>query len=536
MEIDLNRLELQAEPLRAQVCIVGAGIAGLTLAWRLAQLGIEVALLEAGGHASSGVEPSLLAGAQLQGHPHRGTAEGRLCAFGGNSLTWGGQLLPLPEDAAWSIAAAELAPYSRQAERLLGVDDLPYAAADFFAAGLRPPALLTAAGPFTATLSKWTPFARRNLAATLGRELLASPHVRVYLNAAVTELLPDASCHTILAAHARNRRGDLFRFAAERFVVAAGTVETVRLLLASRSASPQGIGNAHGQLGRNFHDHLTLPAATLSGAARARLLHELRPWVTHRRGRATLHSAKLEARLESNSEANLEAKHGGLSIHAHLTLEEPEGTGLAALRDWLTLRQRGDRGQLPPLATLPAAAWQATRLAWSAAVAHRRFVSSGARVTLYLNAAQIAPSRSTISLSEDRDAHGMPQPCVDWRIEPEELAALRRFAHSLRARLEGPEPWSSEPGFAWAPDLFAAAGPLPDLTDARHAMGGACMGTDPRSSVVDPQLAVHGLDNLSLASAAVFPNGAPPMPTLPLMALSLRLADRLADRFATRVG
>jgi choline dehydrogenase-like flavoprotein len=119
----------------------------------------------------------------------------------------------------------------------------------------------------------------------------------------------------------------------------------------------------------------------------------------------------------------------------------------------------------------------------------------------------------------------MPQAIVDWRIEPEELAALRSFSTSLRAALE--DTLDVRAGLHWVPELFAADGPLPGLLDARHAMGGLCMGFDPATSVVDPALAVHGMENLAVASAAVFPNGAAAMPALPLLALTLRLAGRL---------
>ena len=56
------------------------------------------------------------------------------------------------------------------------------------------------------------------------------------------------------------------------------------------------------------------------------------------------------------------------------------------------------------------------------------------------------------------------------------------------------------------------------------------MGDDPETSVVDRDLTVHGLTNLSVASCAVFPSGGSSNPTFTMMALSLRLADRLAAR------
>jgi choline dehydrogenase-like flavoprotein len=73
---------------------------------------------------------------------------------------------------------------------------------------------------------------------------------------------------------------------------------------------------------------------------------------------------------------------------------------------------------------------------------------------------------------------------------------------------------------------------LSRIQDARHAMGGACMGTDPRSSVIDPNLTVHGIDNLSIAGTATFPTGNPPLPALPLMALALRLAHHVTARLS----
>jgi choline dehydrogenase-like flavoprotein len=71
---------------------------------------------------------------------------------------------------------------------------------------------------------------------------------------------------------------------------------------------------------------------------------------------------------------------------------------------------------------------------------------------------------------------------------------------------------------------------LPSMLDTNHAMGGLRMGTDPTCSVVDTNLAVRGLDNLYVASCAVFPSGSSSNPTFTMMALTLRLADLLLER------
>jgi choline dehydrogenase-like flavoprotein len=528
MEIDLQHAEAPAQPIRSQVCIVGAGIAGLVLAQRLCGLGIGVVLLEAGGKAIEDAGQHLFAEALLDGSPHLGTDHGRFRVFGGTSLRWGGQLLPLAENPqpAWPIAPETLAPFYDAAETLLGVDSLPFDASAFFtASGAVEPAMLASLAGIEARISKWTPFARRNLAASLGRELLAHPRAQVYLHAQATEFLLTPGRTSVAAVLVRAGHRRVLRFEADAFVLAAGTVESVRLLLASRSVAPEGVGNEFGQVGRGFHDHLTLPAAEITGAARARLLRDWRPWVLRaKRGGATVHSVKLEASPELRTRLGINA------VLAHLTLEEPVGSGLAAVRAMLLTQQHGGLGNaLRANATrLPAAVLDALRLAWAARIEQRRYVSAQARVQLYLNAAQDVQTASRIGLSDQLDAFGEPLPVIDWRISAHELETLRLFAEHLRVQFAAME----LEGVAWAPELFDRTTPLLRLDDARHAMGGACMGLDPRSSVVDAQLAVHGVDNLYVASPATFPTGEAHLPTLPLMALTLRLAEHLRRTLA----
>jgi choline dehydrogenase-like flavoprotein len=425
--------------------------------------------------------------------------------------------MPPDPGPGWPIAAAELERYQTEAERMLGVDELPFDAEEFFpAVGLKPPPLIAGLGELQAVLSKWTPFARRNLAHTLGRDVLAHPWARVYLQAQVTEILLAGNGSRVEALLVRNRAGSTFRFEAEHFVVAAGTVETSRLLLASRSVAADGVGNGRDRVGRNFHDHLTLPVATLRGAARKRLLHELRPWVFGE----TVHSMKLEASAE------LRKRLGLNPVLAHLVLEEPEGSGVAVVREALTALQRG---RLWPTlrrhaGQIPGAAVEAARLAWAAKVEHRRMVSEDATVRLQFNLAQDTPSRSRVRLSDELDAFGVPQACVDWRVPANEFATVRSFAAWLKERLQA----LGLEGVEWQPEVLTQGAMLPGMDDARHAMGGACMGKDVDDSVVDADLTVRGVRNLSIAGAAVFPSGTPQLPTLPMMALTLRLAERIA--------
>ena len=533
MEIDLDATEAPIEPVRSQVCVVGAGIAGLILARKLALGGIDVVVLEAGGHAIEERQQRLFAAAALKGQTHVGTTEERFRVFGGSSVRWGGQVLGMSRDAArgWPVGWEELVPFSEEAEQLLEVGELPFEAADFFAAIHSPlPRLLTELQEVDARVSKWMAFPRRNLAPTLGKELL--DRARVYLHAQVVELLLAPSRTRIEAVIVRNRAGARIRFEAEHFVLAAGTVETSRLLLASRSVASEGVGNANDQVGRNFHDHVTLPAATLKGAARTRVVSELRPWVffnggaTDMRG-GTLHSVKLEAsrRLRERLELN--------PILAHVAIVEPEGSGIAVVRQLMRSSQKGDlrKGLATHALQIPGAMLEGARMALGAKLQHRRFISDRAMLQLQFNVVQDVPSRSRITLGQEMDAYGLPQVVVDWRVTAQELGTMRRYAAHLKAQFEAME----LSGVEWSAEMLAEDEPLAGLEDARHAMGGTCMGSDPRTSVVDTEMTVHGVENLSIAGASTFPDGGAQLPTLTMMALSLRLAERLIGRLASEI-
>ncbi len=531
----------------AQVCIIGGGIAGLVLAHRLAGQGIDVLLLEAGGRSREHATVFEPAVAELAGDPHLGTSLGRNFVLGGSSISWGGQFLPMLDATSWPISTSMLSPYYRAAEALLGVDDLPYTDKGFFSAiGQTAPALSLAFPNFIPRLSKFAPFTRRNLGSSLGRELLRSRHARVVLNAQVREIELTAGGDRVQAVVLRTPSGEHLLVRARQFVLAAGAVESARLLLVSRSTAAEGVGNAHDQVGRNFHDHLTVRAAIFGGAARARIVRQFRPWIIGGL-KGTLHALKLECDHELRDRLGLN------HAQVHFAFEEPETSGIAALRSLLLAHQRSTRPRTRSgLRDLPGVINDTFELYQEAHHAHRRYLSPDAKVSLRLNVAQESPSLARVRLAETLDASGQPRAQVNWRIHNSELWSLRTLAKHLHFRFEQLG-FSSVEDTGWMPELLAGHRPfhplatpgelmegisddqrIPGLEDARHAMGGACMGTDPRTSVVDPQLRVHGLRNLSIASAAVFPDGSPQLPTLTLMALSLRLAQRLEGELSRR--
>ena len=63
---------------------------------------------------------------------------------------------------------------------------------------------------------------------------------------------------------------------------------------------------------------------------------------------------------------------------------------------------------------------------------------------------------------------------------------------------------------------------------ATHLFGTCRAGRDPRSSVVDPRLKVHGIDGLYVMDSSVFPTNTGVNPQHAIMAVATVAAQRLA--------
>ena len=90
---DFESLETP-ETLDADLCIIGSGAAGITLAREFLGSGLRVAVLAGGARSQTRPDQDLY-NSEIVGLPHPGTHEGRARTFGGTTTLWGGQALPL---------------------------------------------------------------------------------------------------------------------------------------------------------------------------------------------------------------------------------------------------------------------------------------------------------------------------------------------------------------------------------------------------------------------------------------------------------
>jgi choline dehydrogenase-like flavoprotein len=515
--IDLHTLP-SGQEFQCDLCIVGGGIAGLVLADALRGSGRRVDLLEAGGEGDEPESQALYA-AEMAGVPHLGTTQGRFRVYGGSSTRWGGQLLPLaPHDferrphvpgSGWPLDLSELTPYLHNCEALLGTNHAPFSAE--LIDQLPAPGPQLSDPDLHPRFSKWAPFACRNVAASLGKSCEADPHTRVFLHAAVTSLELDGFGQQVQALKVRTLAGAEFRFLVRQVVIAAGTIESTRLLLTSE------IGNHRDQLGRWFHDHLSIKAATLYPNLRKTFLHRFAPWFIG----STRHTIKFE------STAAWQAQHECLNVMGHLIFEVPKTSGFALLRQQLQARQRGNASPVVVPAScivrLPSESLDLLYLAWKASVRRRRWCPAAASISLYIDTEQQPNPESRIRLSSQLDALGMPKAIVDWRWGEPERHAFASFKQLFGRQWHA---WN-DGAIEWHHTFESTSGWQAQVNDIYHLMGGTRMAADPRNGVVDPQLRVHGINNLFVASCSVFPTGGSSNPTLTLMQLTLRLAEQL---------
>jgi choline dehydrogenase-like flavoprotein len=515
MRCDLEEVS-PGQPFSSEVCIVGGGVAGIILAHRLAESGIDVHLLEAGGLELEERSQELYQ-ASLVGRAFGGLTAGRFRVFGGSSTRWAAQLLPYPPetllprpavgDLGWPVTAEEIAPFAEEIPSFMRVNDQPFDARFWRA---HPGYPLEGRDGVRVRFSKWAPLGRRNLAWTLGRECLASPRATVFLhaNAIAFALNPEGDAVTGLTV--RNYRGQTFPFTARHYVVAAGTIETSRLLLNSPGV------NRHDQVGRYFFDHVSCPVGSVGGDAYPPYCRYFAPYFR----RNTLHTPRME------TSEQLQREHNCLAVMAHFEFEEPEGSGLVIFRRFLHDLQRGQLGRGQKFSDLPMALLGGARTVFDLKVRGRRIPSRKARLNLHFDVEQRPDADSRLYLTDEPDAVGMPRLAMDWRRSAEEARAMYLFTSPMDTFLR-----SFGLQLAWRPNLCESAQAWErEGGDIYHPMGGARMGTDPARSVVDPNLGVHGLENLHVASCAVYPTGGSSNPTYTLMALSLRLARQLTAR------
>lgn len=481
--------------IEGDICIIGAGAAGITIAREFIGTKYDVILLEAGGFDHEPSVQSLYEGKNT-GLPYSLRA-GRLRYFGGTTNHWAGYCSTLdPIDfekrdwvpkSGWPLSLSDLEPYYRRAHPLCDLGEYNYSvdhwekrSDDFSSFLFRGPRVRT-------KVFKWS--APTRFGQKFQSEITQAENLTLWTHANVTDIqtVKDHSSVTGLKVQCLN--GKHHRVEASQYVLACGGLENPRLLLAN------DIGDEAGLVGQYFMEHPHVNSGKLVLSEWPSLAYLGSP--PREAGKAF---ALLTLGEEKQREDDL------LNYTAFLRAES---------YDW----------------SLPGWAYEVPKMR---SVEHRfkkyydryvdYYIGSPPVFNIESRIEQRPNSNSKVTLSDDTDALGQPKIELHWSLTEMEKHTIREATETIakevgrhgigRVKLEE---WITKGGTSW-PD---------SLRGGWHHMGTTRMSESGRRGVVNPDCRVYGVQNLFVAGSSVYPTSGTANPTLTLLALAIRLADHL---------
>ena len=476
----------------SDLCLIGAGAVGIAIGLEFADTRARVLVIEGGGEHPE-PDTQRLYESELRGLRCTTVVSGRARIFGGTTTTWAGQALPLDEG---------------DFERREWIDH----------SGRR-------FSTFTAT---------PNFAAAHRAALAAADNLTVLLHANATRVVMSGDGSRVDGIEIRSLIGRRGRVRARLYVICCGGVETPRLLLTSNGQGSRGVGNEHDLVGRFFQEHVNVGVPVLAADRRrmARLFHGRR--LARVRYYPKLSGSTKLQRRERLVNVGSHVNYARVETVAERAVKELRG---APARDW-----RDEEARRALAAALRHPGRLAAAGCGRAMVRHARSLDAACaalgvrRVPLYalqgfgamyacVQTETVPRRESRVTLDRRADGLGMARPIVDWRVGEAELRTVEVFARRLDALLRRHGLGCLDlSGFPLSRDLDR----LSDRVGGGcHHMGTTRMSNDPRTGVVDRDCRVHGVQNLFVAGSAVFPTSGWSNPTLTLLALGFRLADRL---------
>jgi choline dehydrogenase-like flavoprotein len=509
----------------ADVCIVGAGAAGIAIAREFIGTRYGVVLLESGGFAPE-IDTQRLYDSEIVGLPHDSIEQGRARIFGGTTTLWGGQALRFDELdfekrswiplSGWPISRGELEPYYLRAERVLQIGT-PIAYGDLCASfGAEPPEF--DAGKLSMECSQWSP--RPNFGQEYREEIRRAQNISVILHANVTGIITNSSAAVVERIEFQTLEGKKGSATARYFIICCGGIETARLLLASGGVEACGVGNRNDLVGRYYQEHPMFWYGELQTKNRTRLRDTFESF--YKKGLKYFPIIKLARRFQFEKQL--------LNIQGSITLEDSPGSAITAMKSlFRAVKARSYPGGSETrrlIANALSDPLQLFRLAYRFRVQNRAATPQKGRIT-FGGQCEMAPNAdSRVMLSAERDGLGMRRVKLDWRLGELE----RRTACEYISVVSGEFERLGLGSYDLAPLRSLDDAGWDGLAhDSAHHMGTARMNESPQFGVVDSDCKVHGIANLFIGSGAVFPTSSRSNPTMTILALSIRIADRLKE-------
>ncbi|MCU0552369.1 MAG: GMC family oxidoreductase [Leptolyngbya sp. Prado105] len=518
--------------IETDLCIVGSGPSGLSIAKEFVGTKVKVVILEGGGKSDEPDTQSLYAIESVGAPRQMDQNVIRSRILGGTSHIWTGRVAPFDEldfrerswvpHSGWAIARRSLDPYLVRGGENLGLGPYCYDERLWEKFRVNPPS--DRLNQFKVQPVFWQ-FSKhvtnRHEPMRFGQGFMPenAPNIQLILHANVTHLNTNEAGTKLESVEVSTLEGKKAYVKAKAIVLACGGVENARLMLASNRTVPNGVGNQNDMVGRFLMDH---PGCIL-GSFDPKSAEKVRDrfghyWLDDMKGRHVyLHGIALSHKLQEKEQL--------LNCAAYLETVTSEDDAWTTLK---TLKTRFKEGQisLRSYQTALSVLGRSPEIGqglYRRYLKHRPTINKAERVELFCHVEQRPDPESRVTLSDRVDRLGMPISKLNWKISEQERQSVRRLAHLICDefdRLGLPKPTLS----AW---LDQKEGWEANFSDRAHPTGTTRMSDDPSQGVVDTNCQVHGVEGLFVAGSSVFPTAGYANPTLMIVGMSLRLADWL---------
>jgi choline dehydrogenase-like flavoprotein len=521
MIINSEHLESNTEML-ADICIVGAGIAGITLAREFIQTGLKVIMIESGGIEPNEDIQSMNDG-KIDGLPYYPLDKARISAFGGSSHAWhmdhdleregivrlrGMDEIDFEKKdwvaySGWPFRKAELDPYYERAHNLFKLGPYRYDA-DFWSDPDSSPEIPFRNGNLSTTIFQ---FARKDLfLQDYRRDLKNAANISVVLNATALNIGLNETATQTESIMASSWNGKKFMVKASRFILAQGGLETPRLLLLSRDRMRSGVGNQNDLVGRFFMEHPHLWSGIFYPSDKS-IFQRMRLYTIHRRGGLPL-MGKICLSAKKMKEAKILNSTVSLHYRPVTALVKPE----QSFRNLVNAIRNGKisgvfKNDIRNLTHNPGIVTYAAL----------RKITRGNRDKWYgprskyhgfllnMMSEQSPDPESRVSLDTEKNRFGQNKIKLSWKLNTDDIRSMRRFQEIMDRELRDQS--------LGRLDISLKDDSIPEsIHGGYHHMGTTRMNTDPRYGVVNENGRVHGIANLYIAGSSVFPTGVMQIP------------------------
>lgn len=494
--------------IEGDLCIIGAGAAGISIALEWLNTPFKVILLEGGGFDYDEKVQDLYSG-KTSGQKYFPLKSTRLHYFGGTTGHWAGYCSTFDEidfekrdwvpHSGWPINRADLDSFYARAHKVLELGPYQYDWKYWQKQNSQMQPLMKDESVVWNKVWQFSPPTRFG---TKYRDAIVnSKTVHLYTYANVVDIIANENVSEIKNVVAKNYTGKQYTVKAKHYILACNSIQNARLLLASKKQAPKGLGNDNDNVGRYFMEHLEIKSAEL--------------WFPKK------HPLKLYVFNNRNPRCELAITKAGQQKYSILN-------GTSALTDLQLAKQ-----MKPTIEVWSSDDPQKNDAdVYSSFNKAREAAKSNSSNNLVKNSYQLATRieqapnpDSRVTLDNDLDSLGVPRIKLNWVLTPLEKHSIRKIYELIgqqigragdgRVRmmeyLRDPDDdsWPEFTGGAW------------------HHMGTTRMSADPKNGVVDANCKVHGISNLHIAGASCYVTAGAPNPTLTLVALSLRLSDKM---------